>query len=53
MELNYFKDILFDLINNSDKMRISDIEVDDRRNIFMITTPDGNVIRVKCEMVGS
>lgn len=53
MELNYFKDVLFDAINDSDKMKVSDIETADKRNVFMVTTVDGSTIKVKCEMVSS
>lgn len=40
MDLNYFKDLLFDLINESD-LPIQDIEADDTNNLFVITVIDG------------
>ena len=41
MDLNYFKDILFDLINESDALDVADIQSDDRANTFTVTTKDG------------
>ena len=35
MELNYFKEILFDLVNESDKLAVLDIEEDDNNNTEM------------------
>lgn len=40
MDLNYFKDLLFDVINESD-LPIQDIETDDANNLFVITVIDG------------
>ena len=51
LDLNYFKDMLFDVINENDNMNISDIEMDDRRNAFMVTALDGSVIKVECKMI--
>ncbi len=51
MELNYFKDRLFDLINESDELGVADIEADDRKNTFLIRTADGSVIMVECRMI--
>lgn len=36
MDLNYFKDKLFDIINENDNMDISDIITDDKNNKFIV-----------------
>lgn len=41
MELNYFKDILFDLMNESDELDVADIQSDDRANTFLVSMKDG------------
>lgn len=41
MTLNYFKDLLFDIINETDTIPIRDIVVDDDANTFTIETLDG------------
>lgn len=51
MELNYFKDKLFDLINESDELDIADIETEDRKDLFTVTMGDGSVFKVMCEAV--
>ena len=48
MELNYFKDQLFDLINESDDMSILEIETNDLNDIFTIIMTDGSVFEIKC-----
>ena len=51
MDLNYFKDQIFDLLNESDELDISDIKAEDRKDLFTVTTGDGSVLRVICETV--
>ena len=51
MDLNYFKDQIFDLLNESDELDISDIRAEDRKDLFTVTTGDGSVFRVICETV--
>lgn len=48
MELNYFKDILFDLINewNQD---VLEVIANDRENQFWVVMGDGSVFRLRCE----
>ncbi len=48
MDLNYFKDKLFDLLNESDELDLSDISSDDRRNLFTIHTSDGSTFELLC-----
>lgn len=49
MELNYFKDKLFDLLNDSDDMGIADIATDDRRSLFTVSTTDGSTFELHCK----
>lgn len=51
MEVKFFKDQLFDLPNDSDSMGISDIETDDRNNIFTIKTIDESVFEIECRQI--
>ena len=48
MDLNYFKDKLFDLLNDSDVLNISDITTDDRRGLFTVSTVDGSKFELLC-----
>ncbi len=38
MELNYFKDKLFDLLNESDGLGIADLNTEDRKNLLSVRT---------------
>ncbi len=49
MDLNYFKDTLFDLLNESDELDLADIEADDAQNLFIVSTTDGSVFEVTCQ----
>lgn len=49
MELNYFKNIVFDLLNESDSLDISDIEVDDRKNTLTVCISDGSAFELICQ----
>ncbi len=51
MELNYFKDILFDLLNEWDE-NILEILSDDKRNLFWVVMHDGSVFQIHCEKEG-
>ena len=48
MELDYFKDKLFDLLNDSEEMGIIDLNADERNNLFIVRTEDGNVFEIVC-----
>lgn len=37
MNLNYFKDKLFDVINESDDLDIADIQADDDKDLFWLS----------------
>lgn len=46
MSLDYFKDVLFDLINESDALDVDDIQSDDRANTFLVLMKDGSAYSV-------
>ena len=48
MELDYFRDKLFDLLNDSEGMGIVDLNVDERNSLLTIRTEDGNVFEIVC-----
>ncbi len=48
MELNYFKDHLFDLINESDAFDVHEIISDDHANRFTVIVHDGSVFKIEC-----
>lgn len=47
-KLNYFKDKMFDLLNDADDMGIKDIETNDRKGIFRVTLQEGGTFEVEC-----
>ena len=51
MELNYFKDRLFDLLNDSEGMGIADLNTDERNGLLIVRTEDGNVFETVCQQV--
>lgn len=51
MELNFFKDKLFELLDESTTLEISDIETDDLRNIFTLETTDGSLFEIECRKI--
>ena len=48
MDLEYVKDHLFDLLNESDVLNITDIQSLHRENGFRITVSDGSVFSITC-----
>ena len=51
MELNYFKDKIFDILNENDKIGISDIDMNDRKNLLTICMTDGSIFEIVCQQV--
>lgn len=49
MDIDYFKDILFDLINESNDLDIRKIDANDKEGSFQITLADGSSFLVRCE----
>lgn len=48
MELNYFKDKLFDILNDSDELDITDILADNKNNLFTVVTAGGEKFELLC-----
>ena len=51
MELNYGKDHLFDLLNESDLLDVSDIICGDKKGTFEIVVHDGDRFLITCEEI--
>ena len=51
MDVKFFKDKLFDLLNDNDSMGISDIDTDDKNNIFTVETVDGSMFEIECRQL--
>lgn len=47
MELNYFEDEIFELLNETDSMEINDIETYDRENKFVVSLQDGSAFEIE------
>lgn len=52
MKLDYFKDTIFDLINETDTMEIKDILTNDKENTFTIVLMDGSRFELECRKIG-
>ena len=52
MELNEFKDRLFDVLNDTDNLPIADIMVDDARDNMKIYLEDGTIFTITSEATG-
>lgn len=49
MTLNYFKDKLFEMMNEGDnELDIADINTNDRENTFTVSTTDRNQFEIEC-----
>ena len=48
MELNYFRDKLFDLLNDSEGMGIADLNADEQNSLLTVRTEDGDVFEIVC-----
>lgn len=48
VELDYFKDKLFDLLNESDELDIAELSTVDRINLFTVTMADGSTFELVC-----
>ena len=55
MDKNYFKDILFDLVNESDELDpfLEDIECDDRNDLMTVIMKDGKQFTVHVSVSGN
>ena len=43
-----FRDKLFDLLNDSEGMRIADLNADERNSLLTVRTEDGDVFEIVC-----
>ena len=48
MKLNYFRDKLFDLLNDSEGMGIADLNADEQNSQLTVRTEDGDVFEIVC-----
>ena len=48
MKLNYFRDKLFDLLNDSEGMGIADLNADEQNSLLTVSTEDGDVFEIVC-----
>lgn len=51
MDIEYFKDKVFDLLNEADDIGIKDIEADDRKNVFKVSLQSGDIYEIECRPV--
>ena len=49
--LEYFKDKIFDLLNEENTMDIRDIETNDQENTFQIFFEDGSAFQIECHQI--
>lgn len=49
--MDYFKDKLFELLNDADDMGIQDIETNDKENKLIVSLQNGLLIEVKCRQL--
>lgn len=52
MDPDYFRDKLFDLLNDSD-LEIADLNADERNKCLVVSTEDGAVFEIICRLVSS
>lgn len=48
MELDYFRDKLFDLLNDSEGLGIADLDVDERNRLLTVRTDSGSTFGIIC-----
>ena len=48
MKFNYFKDKIFEALDEISDFEIVDIDADDLKNIFTVETADGSVFEIEC-----
>ena len=48
MKLNYFRDKLFDLLNDSEGMGIADLNAVEQNSLLTVRTVDGDVFEIVC-----
>ena len=53
MKKDEFKDRLFDILNDTESLQISDIIVDDRNDRINVYLTDGSRFTIRCESCGN
>lgn len=48
MGLDYFKDKIFEAIDEINDFEIADIDTDDLKNVFTVETADGSIFEIEC-----
>jgi hypothetical protein len=48
MDLNCFRDKLFDLLNDSEEMKITDLNADEQNSLIVVRTENGKVFEIVC-----
>ena len=48
MKLEFFKDKMFDLLNETDSFEVEDIEVREAENLLSVLLKDGSQFEVEC-----
>lgn len=49
MDLNCFRDRLFDLLNDSEEMEIADMNADEQNSLIAVRTESGKVFEIVCK----
>ena len=53
MDFNYFKDMIFEFLNESDSLDVADIETNDKAGTFLVTMHDGAKFEIQVsELLG-
>ncbi len=53
MDLDYFKDKLFELLNDADDMGITDIDTNYRENKLIVSLQGGLIVEIQCRQISS
>ena len=48
VDVYYFRDKLFDLLNDSEDMGIADLNADEKRGVLLVETTDGDQFEIRC-----
>lgn len=48
MDLNYFKNKISELVNETDSLDINDIDANNRKNTFTVSLQNGSVFELEC-----
>lgn len=51
--MDYFKDKLFELLNDADDMGISDIETNDKENKLIVSLQNGLLVEIECRQLNN